>query len=103
MKAEINCGGVIVALFLGFLAAALFHLSFAWCVVIGIGSVPALVAIASVLIWIVDRPSTYRLERYFVRRKRAKLKKRNEKRVAAIRAQRDREYAEKQAARDARG
>jgi hypothetical protein len=84
MKVQIQPAGLLVALFVGFLASALFNLSFAWCVVIGLGTIPALIALLSVFIWVADRPLVDRLERRFYQRKRSK----EQKRIAEFRAER---------------
>lgn len=87
MNIQINFGGVIVALFAGFLASAVLHLSFAWCFVIGVGTIPALLAVLNILIWILAK-----LEGHFYRRSaRRKLKR--------VRAR----NAERQKQRNARG
>jgi hypothetical protein len=84
MRLQINCGGLLIAFVIGCLVSALFGLSFAWCVVIGVGAVPALDVTLRILIWILDRPIFYRIERYFTRRKRAK----NQRRIEAAKAKR---------------
>ena len=81
----INIRGVVAAIFFGCLASALFHLSAAWCVVIGIGAVPALAGVLSVFVWLLERPTVGRIERSYYRRSRIRKAKQNEKRITEAR------------------
>jgi hypothetical protein len=83
MKLTIQPGGVLVSIFFGCLAAAIFHLSAVWCVVIGLGTVPALSFALWLLLKLLDTPPVDALDRYLSQRKRAKKVAAAKKRMRA--------------------